>query len=122
MPTENYYRLLIDGPPRGVVKFRADETVWDIQPWLGFFGGAKLREDNAESGRLVYMWADDYKRPGPNVDDIAALHPELAMVLEWSAEGGSVAKRVRYVRGAKVDEVGVDALELEWMEWEEEAE
>ena len=40
-----------------------------------------LREDDAEAGRLVYMWADDYKRVGPDVAAIAASYPELVMVL-----------------------------------------
>ena len=92
MPTETYYKLLIEGPPRQVIHFRADDGVWSVEPWSGFFGGATLREDAADSGRLVYLWADDYKRPGPNADKIAALHPQLRMVLEWSDELGSVAE------------------------------
>jgi hypothetical protein len=68
------------------------------------------------------MWADDYKRVGPDVAAIAASYPELVMVLEWSAEFGGVAQRVRYVGGAEVEAANVDPYELAWMEWQDSGE
>ena len=119
MPTMSFYKLVIQGPPARLTDFRADDTVWRVEPWRDFFGGPELREDNAASGQLVYLWADDYKRPGPSVGNIAAGHPQLSMTLEWSDESGGVAERVHYLDGAKTHTADVDPYELEWMEWEE---
>jgi hypothetical protein len=119
MATLSYYKLVIDGPAARVMEFRTDEDVWKVEPWLEFYGGPDLREDHAVADRLVYMWADDYKREGPSVARIAAGYPELTMVLEWSDEFGGVAERVRYVDGKQADSARVDPEELEWMEWQD---
>ena len=65
------------------------------------------------------MWTDDYKRPGPSVNNIAAGHPQFSMTLEWADESGGVAERVHYLDGAKTQTAAVDPYELEWMDREE---
>jgi hypothetical protein len=97
-----YYRLEVTGPAAGLEAVRGDWSVWQMEPWAEFFGGPERREDDPQAGRLVCLWADDYKRPGPSVADIAAAYPQLTLVLEYADETGSVARRAHYADGAEV--------------------
>src|SRR4051794_369562 len=122
MPTMSYYRLEVTGPAAALEAVRGDRRVWHMEPWAGFFGGPQRREDDPRAGRLVYVWADDYKRPGPSVADIAAAYPQLTFVLEYADETGAVAGRAHYANGANVRSRRVDPGELEWMEWDDDDE
>jgi Ferredoxin-like domain in Api92-like protein len=102
MPTETSYRLVIEGPLAEVAKFRADETLWQVEPWSLFYS-AHEREHDASLGRLVYEYADDWKRPGPSVAEMAARYPGLTMVCEYCDEFGSIAGRARYAGGVEVE-------------------
>jgi hypothetical protein len=122
MPTMTYYRLEVTGPAAGLEAVRRDRRVWQKEPWAGFFGGPERREDDPQAGRLVYLWADDYKRPGPSVADIAAAYPQLTLLLEYADETGSIAGRADYADGSEVRSGHVEPEELEWVEWDDDEE
>jgi hypothetical protein len=119
VPTESYFRLIIEGPASALDRFRADEALWAVDPWRGMF---RLHVQESKPERLVYLYGDDYKRPAPNIEPMAAKHHELRFTLEHCDEFGTVAGRAGYANGRKVASERVDPSEFDWMEWENEEE
>src|SRR4051812_17814257 len=93
VPTEHVYRLLVEGPATEIARFRTDESVWEVEPWAGMFG---LKVEHADHEHLIYRYGDDYKRPSPSVERMAAEYPDLTFTIESCNEFGTHAVRASY--------------------------
>lgn len=114
MPTESLYRLLVEGHAPDLLAFQRDEELWNHEPWFSMYG--VLLEES--EGQLSYRYNDDYKRPAPVCEGMAAAHPSLRLTLEWCDEFATVGGRAIYVEGRKLSSQCVDPLSLHWVEWE----
>lgn len=119
MPTELLHRLRVEGPDDALARLRRDNEIWQAQPWRSMFALTVLEE---APGVCTYRYYDDHKRPAPAAVDIAAAHPDLSFSHEFTDEFGTIAARQRFADGECVEDVHLDARELDWLEWDDEEE
>lgn len=119
VPTEYVHRLLVYGPARALARFEGDASIWEVQPWAGMFG---LKVDHPDDERLIHRYNDDYKRPAPSIEKMAAEYPDLTFTAEYCDEFGTVAVRPSYAGGVEVAAERVDPYELDWIEWQHDEE
>ena len=116
MPTEIFHRLVVQGPSKALEAFRCDAGLWTRTPWSEMYG---LDVDDSNPGRLIYRYADDYKRPSPSVEAMARSHPDLRFTLDYADQFLQSGGRITYVQGRRRKAESSRPLACNWSEWDD---
>lgn len=112
------HSVLMLGPAEDLAAVREDEG-WQLPDHLALYD-VRREADDPSAGRLHVRWADDFKRPGPDVAAIAARHPRVFFTYEVMDEFGDWGTREFYGRGGLHSSERVDPRTFGWAEWETE--
>lgn len=115
MPTILLHNVVMTGAPAALEAVAADAG-WRPESHAWMFSLDREENDPA-SERLRYRFDDDYKRPGPEIGELAARHPEVRFMHEYLDEHVSVCRRAVYTAGVLEGEVDIDPDELDWVVW-----
>lgn len=107
MATQYGHRLGVEGDPQALGRLGADGAVWHLEP-SRCLESLQVTGD-VGNGTLTFPLRRRLQATGTSDCTARRAYPGLLFSYEFTDEFGDLARRQRYIGGACVEDVGLDA-------------